>query len=215
MIRKPDGRGYVFAAGVSEAGGVGEVRVEAMAAARFVQPRCADEHAIRARNQALGVVRRIAADDADREGLGDVLGDREQLRHRLERTAQVVLIQSGHDHALAAIRERVARGRQIGVEELTLVDADDFGVAVHARQEFVGRLHVLRRNPHLAVRDDMAVAVAVVDERLEDLDLLLRDLCAAQPADELLALAAEHAAGDDFDPPVLGTGTDYVHTVEL
>ena len=44
------------------------------------------------------------------------------------------------------------------------------------------------------------VAVAVVDVRLEDLDLALGDLRAAQPADQLFALAAEHAAGDHFDP---------------
>jgi hypothetical protein len=35
---------------------------------------------------------------------------------------------------------------------------------------------------------------------LEDLHLLPGDLRAPQPADQLLALAAEHAAGDDFDP---------------
>ena len=40
-------------------------------------------------------------------------------------------------------------------------------------------------------------------ERLEDLDLLPGDLRAPQPADQLFALAAEHAAGDDFDPAVL------------
>ena len=53
---------------------------------------------------------------------------------------------------------------------------------------------------HLAVRGDVVVAVAVVDLRLEDLDLLPRDLGAPQPADELFALAAEHAAGNDLDP---------------
>src|SRR5262249_40443966 len=43
----------------------------------------------------------------------------------------------------------------------------------------------------------------VVDERLEDLDLLARDLRAPQAANELLALAAEHRAGDDLDPAVI------------
>src|SRR5262249_35469394 len=40
----------------------------------------------------------------------------------------------------------------------------------------------------------------VVDRGLEDLDLLPGDLRTPQPADELLALAAEHAARDHFDP---------------
>ena len=41
------------------------------------------------------------------------------------------------------------------------------------------------------------------------------DLLAAQAANQLFALAAEHAAGHDFNPAVLGTGTDYVHTLKL
>ena len=61
------------------------------------------------------------------------------------------------------------------------------------------------------MRHDVVFAEAVVDERLEDLHFLPRDLGAAQPADQLLALAAEHAAGDDFDPPVLGTRADDIH----
>jgi hypothetical protein len=48
----------------------------------------------------------------------DVFGDREQLRHRLERLAQIILIQPGDDDALAASRETDADGRQIGVEKL-------------------------------------------------------------------------------------------------
>src|SRR5262249_56670110 len=46
---------------------------------------------------------------------------------------------------------------------------------------------------------------------VEHLALLLGDLRAAQAANELLALAAEHAAGDDFDPAVLGLLADDLH----
>src|SRR5207302_1083721 len=43
--------------------------------------------------------------------------------------------------------------------------------------------------------------------RLEDLDFLLGDLRAPEPPDQLLALSAEHAAGDHFNPPrTLGVG---------
>ena len=70
---------------------------------------------------------------------------------------------------------------------------------------------VRRRDAHLAVRGDVVVAVAVVDLRLEDLDLLPRNLRAAQPADELFALPAEHAAGDDFNPPGPGRGVLNIH----
>src|SRR5438105_5079087 len=109
----------------------GERRIEAMPAARFVDAAGADEHAVGAGDEPLRVVRGVAADDADRERLGDVFRDGQELRHRLERPAQIVLIEAGHDHALPAIRERVARRRQMQIEELPLVDADNLGVFRH------------------------------------------------------------------------------------
>src|SRR5205814_1842282 len=119
-----------------------------------------------------------------------------------EWAAEVILVQPGHNHTLAAIRERVARGREVGVEELPFVDADDFRVGVHRLDELVRAADVLRLDPHLAVRDDVVLAVTVVDDRFEDLDLLAGDLRAPEPANQLLALPTEHAAGDDFDPAV-------------
>ena len=53
------------------------------------------------------------------------------------------------------------------------------------------------------VFSSLVVGVSGIDARLEDLDLLAGDLGTADAADELLALAAEHAAGDDLDPPGL------------
>jgi hypothetical protein len=150
------------------------------------------------------MVGRIAANHADGEGLGDVLGDRQQLRHRFERPAQIVLIQAGDDDPLAAIGERVTGRREIEVEELPFVDADHFGVVGDLQQQLVGVADGLGRDPHLAVGDDMAVAEAVVHQRLEHLHPLAGNLDPPQPADELFALPAEHAAGDHFDPPVLG-----------
>ena len=70
-----------------------------MAAARFVDAARADKHPVAAGDEALRMIRRIATHDADRERLGDVLGDRQQLRHRLEWSAQEVLVQPGDDHA--------------------------------------------------------------------------------------------------------------------
>ncbi len=174
-----------------------------MATARFVHAGRADEHAIRAAHQALRVVGGIAADDAYGQRLRDVFGNGEQLRHRFEGPTEIVLVEPGDDDALAAIREGIARRRQIRVEELPFVDADDFRVLVDLLDELVGSADVDGLDPHVAVRDDVVLAEAVVDERLEDLDLLSRDLRATQPADELFALAAEHAAGDDFDPAVM------------
>jgi hypothetical protein len=80
------------------------------------------------------------------------------------------------------------------------VDADHFGIGVHVVEQLARRSGVLRSDPHLAVRGDVIVAIAVVDLRFEDLHALLGDLGTAQPADELFALPAEHAAGDHFNP---------------
>jgi hypothetical protein len=54
------------------------------------------------------------------------------------------------------------------------------------------------------------VGVPPVDDRLEDLYFLAGNLGAAQSADELLALAAEHAADDDFEP-ALARLSHYIH----
>src|SRR6478672_6651303 len=68
-----------------------ETRIEAVPAARFVHAARAHEDAVAARDQALRVIGGIAADDADGQRLGDVLSDGEQLRHRLERPAEIIL----------------------------------------------------------------------------------------------------------------------------
>jgi hypothetical protein len=65
------------------------------------------------------------------------------------------------------------------------------------------------------VRDDVVAREAVVDQRLEDLHLLARDPCAAQPPDEFFGLAGEHGAGDDFDPAGRGPEAYEVFVVAL
>ena len=52
----------------------------------------------------------------------------------------------------------------------------------------------------------MADVVAVVDQRLDDQRALAGDLGAAQAADQLLALAAEHRAADDLEPAAAHVG---------
>ena len=174
-----------------------------MAAAGFVEARGANEDTFAALDEALGVIGRIAAHHADGERLGDVLGDGQQLRHRLERPSEVVLIEPGDDHPLAAVRKGVARCRQVRIEELPFVDADDLGVRRDGGDDVVRGPDVGRGNPHVAVRHDVVVAEPIVDERLEDLHLLAGDLGAADATDQFLALAAEHAAGNDLDPAML------------
>src|SRR5436190_1229061 len=68
-----------------------------------------------------------------------------------------------------------------------------------------------RRDAHFAVRHNRVVGITGVERRLEDLHPLARNLSAAKAADQLLALAAEHAADDDFNPALVGLLTNYVH----
>ena len=88
---------------------------------------------------------------------------------------------------------------------------DHLGLGAHGVEQGAGAGHVLRRQAQVAVRHDVVVGVPVVELRLEHLHLLPRDLGAAHAPDELFALAAEHAAGDDFDPTLVGLSADDVH----
>src|ERR1041385_5690045 len=196
-------RGSGLGSRINASGGLGHrtcpaAQVEAAPAARLVDLGAAHDDAAALLHLAIGAVRRGSADDADRQRLRDVLRDREQLGHRVERPPEVVLVEPRDDHALAHLRELLAHADEPGPQELALVDADHLRL-VRVPQHG-GRLpDAARGNPDLAVRHDRVLRVAVVDRGLEDLDALAGDLCAAQAADQLLGLAAVHAADDDFD----------------
>ena len=78
-------------------------------------------------------------------------------------------------------------------------------------QQLRGAADVDPLNPHFAVRDDLGLGETHVERRLEDLHALTRDLGAAEPADQLFALPAEHAAGDHFDPAVRRISVRHIH----
>src|SRR5262245_43739103 len=110
-----------------------------MTAARLVSTLCPDEDAGVAGHEPLRMVCRRAADHADRESSGAVFGNGQQLRHRLEWLAEIVLIEAGDNYPLPAIGERAAHRRQLGVEELPLVDSDDLGIGQDLRKKFPRR----------------------------------------------------------------------------
>src|SRR5262245_61769519 len=171
----------------------------ATAAARLVEVGAADHHAPGALLLAIGAVGGRSAYHADRQRLGDVLGNREQLRHGLERAPGVVLVEAGYDHALAAPRQPLHHLDQVRPQELPLVDPDHLRL-VSVAQDVLRLPDRARGDAQLAVGDDVVPGVAVIDHRLEDLDPLAGDLGAPEAADQLLGLAAVHAANDDFDP---------------
>src|SRR5262249_42051064 len=199
-----------FRPGIEVSGGYGPgacpaAPVVTASAARPVDLGAAHDHAAAALDLSVGPVGRSAADHSDGERLRNVFRDREQLRHGLERPRQVVLVEPGHDDALAHAREFLAHAHQRGPQELALVDADDLRL-VRVLEHVHGLLDRAGGDAQLAVRDDGVLRVAVVDHRLEDLDPLAGDLGAAQAADQLLGLAAVHAADDHLDRAGAGEG---------
>jgi hypothetical protein len=86
------------------------------------------------------------------------------------------------------------------VKELPFVDPHNIRVNFNRRQNLVRGFYGKGRDLHLGMRNDVLIRIPQVDRGLEDLNLLPRDLRPAQPANQFLALAAEHRAGYDFDP---------------
>ena len=78
-------------------------------------------------------------------------------------------------------------------------------------EQRAGARHGCRGQADVAVRHDVIVGEAVVELRLEHLHPLPGNLGAAHAANQLLALPAEHAAGYDFDPALVGPAADDVH----
>jgi len=107
---------------------------------------------------------------------------------------------AGDDHALAEVRELGTHIHHLIAKELRFVDADNFRTRRQLFQDFGGFEDVVRGNAEAGMRHDFVGGVAFVDGRFEDLHALARDLRAAQPTDQLLALAGKHRADDDFDP---------------
>src|SRR5262249_7173694 len=88
---------------------------------------------------------------------------------------------------------------QLHAEELALVDADDLGIAGVAR-DGGGVAGAVGGEAILGVGDEVRGVVAVVDDVLEGDDAAAIALSGAEPGDEPLGLAAEHATANDFDP---------------
>jgi hypothetical protein len=123
----------------------------------------------------------------------------EELRDRAERKPPEVLIETRGDDARAVVRESEGDVDDLAPEELNLVDADDLE-ASRGRLELRDGRHRHRPHPQPGMADDGGGVEAVVDLRLEDDDALARDLGSSEPADHLLALAAEHRPADHLEP---------------
>ena len=87
------------------------------------------------------MVGRVAADHANGQRLGDVLRDGQQLRHRLERTTEIVLIETGHDHIVSHSDMRMASQNVANSDDLVrAVDDDTEVVGIDEGQFFDANL---------------------------------------------------------------------------
>ena len=140
-------------------------------------------------------------------------GQRQQIRDGDERAAQVIGVQPGDDHLLAAIGQALRHVHQALAHEIRLVHADHFRAPVHAVQDLAAGVHDFGLHAQIAVRHDLVDGVARVDDGLEHLHSFARDHGAAQAPDQLFALAGEHGAADHFDPS--DVAADEFHEIAL
>jgi hypothetical protein len=101
-------------------------RVEVRAAAGFVEPGSTADDEFLALAQTLGMDRPRSADHADSGELGDRVSNSHEIGNRPKRFGSERRVESGHNDALAKGDEFDGEGNDGSVEELDLLDTDDF-----------------------------------------------------------------------------------------
>jgi len=106
-----------------------------------------------------------------------------------------------------ALAQRVGHAGQARIEELRLLDANEIHVALAGERQDPDRLglgDLYRGVARLAAALGVVTGRPVIHVRADEQDPPLRDLRAAEEAQQLVGLAGRHAAGDDVEP---GIGT--------
>ena len=143
-------------------------------------------------------IRQIAAVHADGMGLIHIIGDRHQRRHRSERNALEIHIQTSADDADSAIRQLFANLHNTHIEELRLVDTYYVDIIDH-QQDVLAAIHRCGLDHIAVVRDYILVAIAHIDSGFVDLYPQFGKLRAFHTPDEFLGLAGEHRSAYHFD----------------
>ena len=186
--------------------------LEMSAAAGFVEACCADDYEFLALAEALGVDGGCAADHADGREFGDLVGEGHEVGDGAEGLVGEGGVEAGEDDALAEMDEFHGEMGEVVVEELDFVEADDVDLVDAAGFEEFGFEPVGCGSYDGgvvgvgAVAGDGGAVVAEIDVGLEAGYALAGDAGALEAADELLGLAGEHGAGDDFETAWGGVG---------
>lgn len=170
----------------------------AVAAQRLVAIRFAEQHALLVGYETVTDIRQVATTHADGVRLVHILGNSHQSRHRSERNAPEVHVQSGTNDAYAALCQFGAYLNYTHVEKLSLVNTYYINV-VSQKQDGLAGLNWCGLNDIVVVRYDILLAVANIDSGLENLYAKLGKLCAFHPADQFLGLAGKHTAAYDLN----------------
>src|SRR5437763_15211899 len=98
------------------------MRHKTFTASRLVFVTCTNLDACLGLDRPLRVIRSAAAFDTDRVRFRNEFSNRQQLRHRLERLAGIVLIQPCYDNATAFTSKCIYGVDDLHIKELPLVD---------------------------------------------------------------------------------------------
>ena len=105
--------------------------VVAVAAERFVDVGLSEDHKLVTLGKSVGVVCRASASYAYCVNLLDVFSDCHERRHRTERLAEEVCIETGDDHSYPAICESLYDFYDRIIKELSLVNTYDFHIGCY------------------------------------------------------------------------------------
>ena len=128
-----------------------------------------------------------------------VVGDGQQLRHRTERHAFEIQVQTSHYHTDTIVCQLVAHIDYAIVEKLSLINSNHIAVA-RQQQDALGRIHRSGRDGIALMRHHIVIAVADVNAWLENLNLLMGKLGTTHAADQLLGLTREHRTANHLYP---------------
>jgi len=148
----------------------------------------------------------ITAPNANGVELVDLFGDGEELRDGAEGLSSEVHVRSRHDDSDPPICQSIGHLNHPQVQELGLVDGDDFNTIGHG----LGNLNGVGHGNGFGLVSVMGAdcedsPIAVIKVGLEDLDPLLGDEGSPDPPEEFFRFSAEHHARHNLDPTVLGT----------
>ena len=171
--------------------------LEAATAEWFVGLRFAEEYLTIRSYRTVAEGSEVAASYADSVCLEDLVSNSHEGRHRTERYALIVHVETCYDNAYAAAGQLTAYIDDTHVEELCLVDAYYLYV-FRQQQDAARRLYGSGHDGVVVVTDHFLFAIAGVDSRFEDFHFLLSKLCTTHTANQFFGLTREHRTAYDL-----------------